>query len=292
MTLRDQLLHVQAALDHADECFDRALSLCAANREATTGKSILNCFRARPRAIDLGISPPDYANRETGPTGYLRWLQGGQLSQSDSDSMVQGIMEDLLSGLPTVTHQFVSRQVAAGELLSVSVNAAIKPAENSYSGYALVVHRGLRVLLRSLGKVLLATAETTPNTYVGPAPITPRGTDDDAIRFLQRVMASLKEKVMPRLAPSDVRLQDGTLNLLGFLEVYGVAFVVGHELGHFLLGHLRKKHSVLLELEADRAGCRWCSIGSSRNYTPGNSETITSARHSPVRSWRSYANVS
>ena len=254
VTLQDQLLHVQDALDDSDECFDRALSLCPANQEAAIGKSFLNSLRTRSRTAEFGRAPLDDGDRETGPASYLRKLQGGPLSLGDSGGMVQGIMEDLLSGLPPTTHQFVSRQVAAGELLSVRADAAIRIAEAPYRGYALVVHRGLRVLLRSLGKVLLVTSETTPNTYVGPAPISPRGTDDDAVQFLKQVMASVKKKELPRLSPRDVSLQDGTLTLAGFLEVYGVAFVVGHELGHFLLGHLRKNHDEILEIEADRAG--------------------------------------
>jgi hypothetical protein len=183
----------------------------------------------------------------------LSLVRQGLPSHRDWDEMLQGIVNDLLSGLPEETRRFVSGQVVAGELfIKKGVGAFIRSATSPYKGYVIVVHCGLRALLHSLGKVVLTTAETTPGTYVGPPPCVPKGSDWDALRFLCHVFELLKERKMPHLPLSSLVLQDTTLSFLALLEVYGMAFVLGHELGHLLCGHMARNPSRELELEADR----------------------------------------
>jgi len=59
---------------------------------------------------------------------------------------------------------------------------------------------------------------------------------------------------LPFIPAERLTLSDAKAFFLHLLEIYAVAFTLGHELGHLILGHLESPVSHAQEFAADRAG--------------------------------------
>ena len=276
--------HARAAVDSAIACCDRALSVDSKHEDTVRLRGVcaglLSGLSFEPV---LQFDRPE-PSMETGPESYLAALRAKKenlrlrpVDQAElervykdrpeqlalartrplggrDDSMLQGILADLVAGMPEEVRLCVAAQVAAGEILSKEANACISKATTPFTGYALFVTRGWRTLLNSIGRALLLAAETTPGTFTGNAPFVADGSDEQAQLHFNCLYAQLRGRNLPFIPAERLALSDDKAFFLRLLEVYAVAFTLGHELGHLILGHLESPASCAQEFAADRAG--------------------------------------
>lgn len=185
---------------------------------------------------------------------YKEILQKGK--NSNRDEFFNRLFQDLISKMGTIR----TREIVVGELLLREVNACVinleKETKGEYSGYIIVLNRGLFLLFYSLTKLILARSATFPDLDLEE--IYPHLetiiSSDKAESLIKRVINDYLKGGIPQLAPGEVIIHDERLNLFGILYIYSVMFIISHELAHLLLHDLDDTPNESKEFEADEAG--------------------------------------
>ncbi|GEM_PF-2403824 len=284
MALWSALLHVHVLLKQAQKCYETALALRPDSDSALMGLAACVEMGQLDSAASLPLEYADLSHDPIGPHAYLARLRrekedatpryrtrseieaiyknnprllelarGGSPPLRD-DELLQGVVRDLLGGMPWEIQDFVRAQVAVGELLTKEPNACLADSRDGYRGFVLTVNKGWRTLLHSIGKVLLMTAETKPGTYAGTAPFRADGSDDEAVVHVVTLLRQIQSNKMPHIPPSSLVLPDDKMWFLGLLHERAVGYTLAHELAHLLCDHLVQTHSPEQEFEADLVG--------------------------------------
>jgi len=182
-------------------------------------------------------------------------IQSLKNKKPDRKSYCEPIFNDLVSGLSSAMQHQILEQVAIGELLLRDVNATLRKAEGQYSGFVIIVNRGLTTFFYTLTKLILARVGTFPEWERFEQPVLrPVIEFDQVVSLVHQLVKLYHEGKIPELPLEETALKDERLYLLASLQWYAVSFVVAHELGHYLNRHLDRTHSRDQEFSADETG--------------------------------------
>ncbi|MEW6680769.1 MAG: ImmA/IrrE family metallo-endopeptidase, partial [bacterium] len=138
--------------------------------------------------------------------------------------------------------------------LPIHFRKIVGPVCEDYTGYIIGIHNGLFILFHNIFKLIITRVT---GSYWGGID---RGTLSQTILPYEEVVSSIyqvikfeKEGVVTDFLaasrPLNVKFNDERENLFTALEGYSWLFVIGHELAHFLLDHL--KDSKLMEIKIE-----------------------------------------
>ncbi len=177
----------------------------------------------------------------------------GTASDEARKSYPHTIYESVVSALPLQERTMVNNNVAFGELLISDVNASLRKSGDGYSGFVIILNRGLADLFYHTTKVIVSLSGTEEHLSRahGAATIQPLIQYDDGVQAISFLLKQYRNGGSPHLPFGRLPVDLPHAGLWSNLQHWAICFVIAHELGHFLAGHLSQPLSIEHEYEAD-----------------------------------------
>lgn len=196
--------------------------------------------RTLARRQSTGIKDPAFAEIVRNELEELGENVRAAFEVNALDAVVSDLSREIVNELTPSDQRRIQQLVAIGGIDHGGVNAACFKSE--HGSFAIVVHYGLMVFLHKLTKLTVAAVRPETVTYCN-RDNPQRLTTMDYLQYVDDIVNYYR--ATGEVARPMLKLNAASTSAAGWLLRLMEAFVVSHEIAHFLCGHLDEDSSFM-----------------------------------------------